>query len=234
MNFKKIYSLSFLSLIVLISACAQNNNRSTDANLETQVDSVSYALGFQYGAFMAQQGLSDLNVDAIIAGLNTGLNEEEGLLDNMEAQMVIQDYQQSKRNKEGEENLKEGQAFLEENLTKEGVIETESGLQYKILEEGDGDSPTADDVVKVHYEGRLIDGEIFDSSYNRGEAIEFPLSGVIKGWTEGVQLMKEGAKFEFYIPANLAYGANPRPGGPIGPNETLIFTVELLEVVDSE
>ncbi|HET8866635.1 MAG TPA: FKBP-type peptidyl-prolyl cis-trans isomerase, partial [Gracilimonas sp.] len=146
------------------------------------------------------------------------------------------------------ENREEGQAFLEENKEKEGVMETESGLQYKVLEEGEGVSPTAEDVVRVHYTGRLIDGTIFDTSikevaqandlYNPQrepyDGAQFPLNRVISGWTEGLQLMSEGAKYEFYIPSNLAYGAQPPQGSPIGPSETLIFEVELLEVNPSE
>lgn len=125
--------------------------------------------------------------------------------------------------------LAKGEKFLEENAKKEGVIVTESGLQYKVLTEGTGKSPAATDTVLVHYEGTLIDGKVFDSSYKRGEPIEFPLNRVIAGWTEGVQLMKEGAKHRLYLPSRLAYG--PRGAGrDIGPNEALIFDVELLKV----
>jgi FKBP-type peptidyl-prolyl cis-trans isomerase FkpA len=125
--------------------------------------------------------------------------------------------------------LAKGEKFLEDNSKKEGVVTTASGLQYKVLTEGTGKSPKATDTVLVHYEGTLIDGKVFDSSYRRGEPIEFPLNRVIAGWTEGVQLMKEGAKFRFYIPSRLAYG--PRGAGrDIGPNEALIFDVELLKV----
>ena len=129
-----------------------------------------------------------------------------------------------------EKNRAESEAFLAENKTKEGVVETESGLQYKVIEEGTGASPTAESTVEVHYEGTLIDGTKFDSSYDRGQTIEFPLNGVIRGWTEGLQLMKEGGTYMFYIPSDLAYGENPRPGGPIKPNNALIFKVELVSV----
>jgi len=125
--------------------------------------------------------------------------------------------------------LEKGQQFLQENAKKEGVKTTASGLQYEVLTPGTGKSPKATDVVLVHYKGTLLDGTEFDSSYKRGEPIEFPLNQVIKGWTEGVQLMKEGAKYRFYIPSNLAYGSRGA-GGAIGPDETLIFDVELLKV----
>lgn len=123
-----------------------------------------------------------------------------------------------------------GQQFLAENAKKEGVKTTPSGLQYEVIKEGTGKSPKATDTVLVHYKGTLLDGTEFDSSYSRNEPISFPLNRVIPGWTEGVQLMKEGAKYKFFIPSNLAYGAGGTPGGPIGPNETLIFEVELLKV----
>jgi len=125
--------------------------------------------------------------------------------------------------------LAKGEKFLQENATKEGVVTTPSGLQYKVIKQGEGKSPKATDTVLVHYEGTLIDGKIFDSSYQRKEPIEFPLNCVIAGWTEGVQLMKEGAKYRFFIPSKLAYGSRGA-GRDIGPNEALIFDVELLEV----
>jgi len=121
-------------------------------------------------------------------------------------------------------------SFLEENKNKDGVMVTESGLQYKVLLEGSGSRPMATDMVTVHYEGTLIDGTVFDSSYERGQPAEFPLNRVIPGWTEGVQLMNEGAKYKFFIPSALAYGPGGTPGGPIGPDEDLIFTVELIRV----
>lgn len=123
-----------------------------------------------------------------------------------------------------------GTQFLAQNASQEGVKTTPSGLQYKVVKEGTGKSPKATDTVKVHYRGTLLDGTEFDSSYKRGEPIEFPLNRVIPGWTEGVQLMKEGGKSILYIPSQLAYGPRGTPGGPIGPNETLIFEIELLEV----
>ncbi|NRB70265.1 MAG: FKBP-type peptidyl-prolyl cis-trans isomerase, partial [Vibrio sp.] len=136
-----------------------------------------------------------------------------------------------RKNVLGSKAAKEGKAFLEENAKKDGVKVTESGLQYEVIEAGEGDSPSEDDIVEVHYEGTLVNGEVFDSSYERGEPTVFPLNRVIPGWTEGLQLMKEGAKYRFVIPAELAYG-DREVGGQIPPNSTLIFTVELLDVKD--
>jgi FKBP-type peptidyl-prolyl cis-trans isomerase len=147
--------------------------------------------------------------------------------------MFLNQYFGELRQQKAQGNLEKGQAFLEENKTLSGVIELESGLQYKVIEEGTGRSPKENDRVKVHYTGKLLSGEVFDSSLDRGQPAEFALKGVIKGWTEGLQHMKEGGKYELYIPADLAYGQ--RGGGQtIGPNETLIFEVELLEVIPAE
>lgn len=146
------------------------------------------------------------------------------------AQNALQDNQtNTQQMSTAEKNLQEGQAFLAQNKTKPGVVTTASGLQYEVLKEGTGPKPTLNQTVKVHYEGTLIDGTIFDSSYKRGEPIEFGVTQVIPGWTEALQLMNVGSKYKLYLPSNIAYGANGA-GGAIGPNETLIFTVELLAV----
>lgn len=129
-----------------------------------------------------------------------------------------------------EDAVAKGEKFLKENAAKEGVKTLPSGLQYKVMKDGEGKSPKATDTVSTHYRGTLLDGKEFDSSYKRNEPAEFPVNGVIKGWTEALQLMKEGSKWMLFVPANLAYGARGTPGGPIGPNETLIFEVELLKV----
>jgi len=194
---------------------------------------VSYALGFQNGTFLAREGITDIDMSNYAAGLTSGLGSEEGALTQEEVYAVVNQYVQRMNQERSTKNQEAGSSFLEENKQNEGVMETESGLQYKVLEEGNGESPSAENIVRVNYEGRLLDGEVFDSSYDRGQPAEFPLNQVIPGWTEGVQLMREGATYEFYIPSELAYGARPPQGSPIGPNETLIFKVELLEVKEA-
>lgn len=232
MRFNKLFFGSLLSTMLLISACNQQKMGAgnAEADLTTKLDSVSYALGYQNGMFLSREGIEELRINNYNAGINAGLSSEDGLLTQEEIRSVTNSYLQELTEMRSQENLEAGKAYLEENLTKEGVQETESGLQYKVIEEGDGASPTAQSTVRVHYEGKLLDGEVFDSSYDRGQPAEFPLNRVIPGWTEGVQLMKEGATYEFCIPAELAYGNRPPQGSPIGPNETLIFKVELLEV----
>lgn len=235
MRFNKLFFSSLLSAMLLVSACNQQKMgaSSSEADLSTKLDSVSYALGFQNGMFLSREGIDELEMNNYNAGINAGLSSEDGLLTQEQIRSVTSSYLQELTEMRSQENLEAGQAFLEENINKEGVQETESGLQYKVIEEGEGASPSAESTVRVHYEGKLLDGEVFDSSYDRGQPAEFPLNRVIPGWTEGVQLMKEGATYEFYIPAELAYGSRAPQGSPIGPNETLVFKVELLEVKEA-
>jgi FKBP-type peptidyl-prolyl cis-trans isomerase FklB len=149
-------------------------------------------------------------------------------------QKDLQAKQQERAKVQGEKNKKEGEAFLAQNKTKAGVKTLPSGLQYKVITEGKGKTPKANDTVTVQYKGTLIDGTEFDSSYKRGQPATFPVNGVIKGWTEALQLMKEGSKWQLFIPADLAYGASGTPGGPIGPNAVLIFDVELVSIKAEE
>ena len=157
--------------------------------------------------------------------------EQDLKISEVEAQGVLQAFFTKGVERVGDDNLKEGLDFLEANKSKKGVVTTESGLQYTIMKDAEGAKPVATDKVMVHYHGTLLDGTVFDSSVDRGEPIDFPLNGVIPGWTEGVQLMPVGSKYKFFIPSELAYGANPRAGGPIGPNMVLIFEVELIEIM---
>ncbi|SMO35850.1 FKBP-type peptidyl-prolyl cis-trans isomerase [Gracilimonas mengyeensis] len=235
MTFQKLILGTVVGSFLFVSACNQTqSNNSPEANLSTKLDSVSYALGYQNGSFLAREGVEELNYGNYNAGMSTGISGEDGLLTQEQIMAVTNSYLQELNEKQSSDNAEEGESFLEENKSKEGVQVTDSGLQYKVIEEGDGASPTAENVVRVHYEGKLLNGEVFDSSYERGEPAEFPLNRVIPGWTEGVQLMQEGATYEFYIPSDLAYGARPPQGSPIGPNQTLIFKVELLEVKEAQ
>ena len=193
------------------------------------MDKVSYALGIGIGRQLADMGANDIVTEDFAAAMKDVLTGAQLQIDETEAQAMVQEYLQRK----GEERLKnvkaEGEAFLAENAKKEGIVTLPSGLQYQVLQEGNGKSPKATDQVKRHYEGTLINGKVFDSSYRRGEPATFPLNGVIAGWTEGLQLMKEGAKYRFFIPFNLAYGTRGA-GQDIPPYATLIFDVELIEV----
>ncbi len=226
--------------VFFITAC--NSQKETASNkkvdLSTEVDSVSYALGFNVASQVKSQGFSELNYDAVAKALMDVYESGDLLISEMECGQVLQEFSQKAYQRQMEEmqagsedNLKEGQEFLAKNKTKPGIKVTESGIQYEVIKEGTGPKPKATDVVNVHYHGTLIDGTVFDSSVERGEPIEFGLNQVIPGWTEGVQLMPVGSKYKFYIPSELAYGANPRPGGPIGPNMALIFEIELFDIV---
>jgi len=233
-----IYTFCALLISALVvSSCSSDSSSGGEVSLETKKDSVSYSLGYQNGQFLKQRSMDNVDAEVLKAGLQAALDEQDAQLSSSEMRQVVQSFQkqaqakaQQQRMEKGEENQQKGEEFLAENLEKEGVKETDSGLQYKVLEEGSGVSPDSTDRVRVNYEGTLIDGTVFDSSYERGEPVTFPLNRVIPGWTEGLQLMKEGAKYKFFIPGTLAYGQNPPPQGPIGPNETLIFEVELLKV----
>lgn len=206
--------------------------------LTTQKQKASYAIGMNWGTGLHKQGI-DVDSAALVqgmkdalAGSKTLLTEDEARAALMQLQSEVQAQQQAKLKQEGEAGKKEGDAFLAANKGKEGVVTLPSGLQYKILKEGTGAKPTADDSVVCNYKGTLINGTEFDSSYKRGEPATFPVGGVIKGWTEALQLMPVGSKWQLFIPSDLAYGARGTPGGPIGPNSTLIFEVELLSIKD--
>lgn len=224
-----------LVIIAASTALASSALLAQNEELETPEERLSYTIGMDIGESLAGQDMP-LDLDIVIQGLRDSFLGKETLLTQEEKQAerekFIQQRQQQLEQQRAEEariNLEEGQAFLAANAEKEGVTTTESGLQYRVIEEGEGERPDADDRVTVHYRGKLINGVEFDSSYQRGEPATFGLNQVIPGWTEGVQLMREGAKYELFVPADLAYGEQGRPG-PIGPNSTLIFEIELLEV----
>lgn len=203
----------------------------------SEVQKVGYAVGYDLGLNLREVA-DDMDLDAFTQGIKDAYAKTDSSLTNEQMQAIVQAYM-TRKQEEAQKQLQEkavanrqaGEAFLAENAKKDGVKTTASGLQYKVITEGSGSSPSATDTVMVNYEGKLIDGTVFDSSYERGEPIEFPLNQVIPGWTEGLQLMKPGAKYEFYIPSDLAYGEAGNPD--IEPNSVLIFTVELLNDADA-
>ena len=191
---------------------------------------LSYALGMIIGHNLKNMNIDGLDVSEFAQAVADVINDKETRLGDVEAQTLVQKYMQEKEAEQSKALRAEGEAFLAENAKKDEVVVLPSGLQYTVLTEGTGKKPAATDNVKCHYEGRLINGTVFDSSYKRGEPAVFPLNGVIAGWTEGVQLMGEGAKFRFFIPYNLAYGERGA-GQSIPPYAALIFDVELIEVL---
>jgi FKBP-type peptidyl-prolyl cis-trans isomerase len=226
--------MNFITRCGLVLIVASLTINAWAAELETEEQKLGYIIGMDIGNSLRDQG-ADIDLDALINAIRTTFQGEEALLTAEEAGAIRQAYIQKRQAEQQAEtaaaastNLAEGQKFLEENKVKEGVQVTESGLQYKVMTMGDGAKPAATDTVKVHYRGTLLDGTEFDSSYARNEPISFALDRVIAGWTEGVQLMPVGSKFMFYIAPELGYGA--AGGGPIPPNSTLIFEVELLEI----
>lgn len=203
--------------------------------LKTDKEKQSYAMGMNLGIGLHKQGLT-LDPALVARGMKDGMTGGKTAMTEDEAHTAIQQFQTEVRQKmqasaqeQGEANHKAGEAFLAANKAKPGVVTLPDGLQYKILKEGDGPKPTASDTVSCNYRGTLISGKEFDSSYKRGQPSSFPVSGVIKGWTEALQLMPVGSKWELYVPADLAYG-NRGAGQDIGPGETLIFEVELLGI----
>lgn len=223
LTFSKLLQFSLVCTGGLsIVACA--------AKLDTQKKKVSYVIGQQIGESIKGQGV-DVDVDVLANSIKDVIKGKESQLTPEEmraAMMAAQQEMATQQAKEGEANLKTGADFLAANKAKEGVKTTESGLQYKVITAGKGATPKDTDTVTCHYKGTLIDGKEFDSSYKRGQPAEFPVNGVIAGWTEALKTMKEGEKRELFIPANLAYGPQGRPGIP--PNSVLIFEIELVKV----
>lgn len=219
-----------------VQACSQSSEKGAPMELKTQKDKASYSIGVSIGKNLKDQKV-EIQTDILVKGLLDAYTGAKTQLTEKEMGDVLTQFQQEimakaqeEAAKKGGENKSKGEKFLADNKNKPGVKTTPSGLQYTVISEGTGPKPTASSTVKVHYTGKLIDGTTFDSSVDRGEPIEFPLNGVIKGWTEGVQLMSKGSKYKFFIPSDLAYG-DRGAGNAIGPNETLIFEVELLDIV---
>ncbi len=242
MKLTKILAIAVVGLSIV--SCS-NSEFKTKSSLATEVDSVSYVLGLDM-ANKIKTNFDEMDQGLFVQGFRNGMDSTNLLVESKDINNILRSFfqkkqqekmkqQQAEQAKKAEvqfgENKKAGEKFLVENKTKDGVITTDSGLQYKVLKEGKGEAPKATSKVKVHYHGTLTDGTVFDSSVDRGTPSEFGVNQVIKGWTEGLQLMKPGAKYKFFIPQELGYGANPRPGGKIKPFDTLVFDVELLEVV---
>jgi len=240
----KLTNILAATVVGLSVVSCSNGQFKEKSSLATEVDSVSYALGLDM-ANKIKVNFDDMDQGLFVQGFKNGMDSTNLLIESKDINNILRTFFQKKqqeRMKQMEEeqakkaeaefgdNKKAGEEFLAENKTKDGVQTTESGLQYIVLKEGEGEAPKANSRVKVHYHGTLIDGTVFDSSVERGEPTEFGVGQVIKGWTEGLQLMKPGAKYKFFIPQELAYGFNPRPGGPIKPFSALVFEVELLEV----
>lgn len=224
----------FFKLVVLgvVLSFGAACDRKADMSLETTEDQVSYAIGQQMGEQMQMQGF-DINVSVLAQSIEDVLEGKESRLSQEEMEQAFQamtEEMMAKQEAQAESAAQEGEEFLEQNAQQEDVEVTDSGLQYRVLEEGDGAQPGERDEVRVHYEGSLVDGTVFDSSIERGEPAEFPVQGVIPGWSEALQMMQEGDKWELTIPSELAYGEQGA-GGQIPPNSVLIFKVELLEVL---
>jgi FKBP-type peptidyl-prolyl cis-trans isomerase len=232
---KNLIYLPVVFLMIIGMSCQQSGSVQ-NVNLETEADSAGYAIGILVGTNNKQQvenapGGADINLDAMVAAFSAASKGEEGAMTTEEADQIIRRFFEAAGEKEGQLNLEAGNAFLEENKSREGINTTASGLQYEIITEGTGPKPSADDRVRVHYHGTLIDGTVFDSSVERGEPAVFGVGQVIPGWTEALQLMPVGSKWKIYVPSDLAYGERGA-GADIGPNTTLIFEVELLEIVE--
>ena len=243
---KKIYLSTLAIALIGITMTGCNEDKAVKSaaktpaventsSLSTQQEKVGYAIGIQIGSQLAQTKDS-LDTDALILGINDALAQKAPKLTNEEmqqAKMAFQQEVQAKAQKQmmelAQKNKAEGDAFLEANKKKEGVVTLPSGLQYKVIKEGTGATPTATDIVVTNYTGKLINGQVFDSSVQRGEPATFPVNGVIPGWTEALQKMKVGSKWELVIPSDLAYGERGA-GQAIAPNSVLVFDIELLDI----
>ena len=230
--------LSLALVLLAVPAVAQDELPAPAAGEEPKLEQqVGYCLGLDLGKRLREDQVQ-IDLASIVAGLRDGLTGADPMLNDEQITAVMGQFRQLMQQKAeakmaqiADENLARGEAFLKENGAKEGIQTTDSGLQYRIVEEGEGASPGPRDTVRCHYEGKLINGEVFDSSIQRGQPAEFPVGGVIAGWTEALQMMKVGAKWEVFLPADIAYGMRGA-GGAIGPNETLIFQIELIDIVN--
>jgi len=209
---------------------AAPKSMNTPVTLNNQTDSLSYSIGIMVASFYKQQGISSINDTLVNKAISDKMKGDSTLLNEQQSNQVLMTYIEKAKAEKAAAAKKQGEMFLTENKSKPGVVTTSSGLQYIVLKDGTGPKPTATDKVKCNYEGKLIDGTIFDSSIKQGHPIEFSVNGVIRGWTEALQLMNTGSKWRLFIPSDLAYG-DQQMGPDIKPGSTLIFEVELLEIV---
>ena len=235
----RLVAAAVMGLAMSTTIAATDATTSAPTSLTTDTDKLSYSIGADLGKNFKKQGI-DISPAAMAKGLQDGMSGGQLLLTEEQMKEVLNKFQKDlmmKRsaefNKKSEDNKAKGEAFLNQNKAKDGVVSLPSGLQYKIIQKGDGAKPTKDDTVTVEYTGQLIDGQVFDSTEKSGKPATFKVSQVIPGWTEALQLMPSGSTWEVYVPSALAYG--PRSvGGPIGPNETLIFKIHLVSVKKSD
>ncbi len=227
---KKSVLVLFFLAYTIVNVFSQVQESSNEPVLNNSTDSLSYSFGLLIGNNMLVQQVKEINESLFMNGFNSGYADRQTAVSLELANQIVQDYFNKQISDESNMNLQKSNAFLAENKTREGVVTLPSGLQYKILTPGAGEFPQLTDQVRVHYHGTFIDGKVFDSSVERNEPIVFGVNQVIPGWTEGLQLMQPGAKWMLYIPSSLAYGEQGA-GGVIGPNQALVFEVELIEIV---
>jgi FKBP-type peptidyl-prolyl cis-trans isomerase FklB len=229
MNTKTFILILSVVTLAFTSCCSYSQ---TSTSLKNDTDTASFYIGYSFGMQLKNMGITQPNISAIVAGLNTAFRGKEAPVDQQTLGMFLNKYVDKMLKEKAEKAVTDGKEFFEKNGKKAGVVTTESGLQYKIETEGTGATPTDTSTVRVHYSGKLLDGTEFDSSIKRGQPAEFRVAGVIPGWTEALKLMPVGSKWTIYIPSELGYGAQGQPYGGIGANETLIFEVELLDILN--
>jgi len=226
MKFSKIIIAMFVATVVLFSC----NSKKSSVKLRNETDSLSYCFGVLVGQNLKDADLPSFNTELFKQAVVEAIAKQDPKIKPENAQMFLQTYFQKLQATNSEKNIKEGQEFLKTNKDKKGVVTTASGLQYEVEKEGTGAQPTKDDMVSIHYTGKLLDGTVFDSSYDRGQPQTLAVGAVIPGFTEALQLMKIGSKYKVYIPSELGYGANPPRGSKIKPNSVIIFEMELLSI----
>lgn len=233
---KNMKNLAFIFILVYVAISCDKSMSGSKISLMNELDSVSYAFGLSFANSLKYSNyIDEINIEAATDAIRDVYSgSEDTVFTQNEISLLLNNYVKKARDERIETNLNESEKFLSNNKKRKDVQVTESGLQYRVLKEGTGQTPTYSDKVKCNYKGNLIDGKEFDSSYKRGAPTEFRINGVIKGWQEALQLMQEGAKWELFVPPDLGYGLRVRPGGLIEPNMALIFEIELLEIMATE